>query len=105
VISYAVSQRTFEIGLRVALGAERRDIVQLVAGQGLRLAAMGTAGGVAVSMLPGKLLQQQLFGVGAFDGPTYLAAAGFLLVTAVAASVPPAWRALRIDPSRALQQR
>ena len=102
VISYSVTQRTHEMGLRLALGARPRDILKLVVGQGFVLALIGVAIGVAATIIFSRVMASLLFGVVASD-PVIFAAASLLLVTvAVVASYLPARRAMRIDPMIAL---
>jgi len=103
VMSFVATQRSREIGLRVALGATRRDAVWLV----LRDALMMIAAGVAVA-LPAvwalrQLVETQLFGVTAFDGTTIAVAGAALALVALAAAMLPAWRASRLDPNAALR--
>ena len=104
VMSYAVSQRTNEIGLRMALGASSRDVMRLVLGQGLLLAAIGLAIGLAGSVAATRLLRSLLFEVKPNDPLTYAAVAGLLGVIALAACCVPALRATRVDPLVALRQ-
>jgi putative ABC transport system permease protein len=103
VISYNVTQRTGEIGVRVALGAQRRDVVALVVGQAMTMAATGVAIGVLLALLGGKSLSALLFGVGPRDPLVLGAASAFLLVVAFAAALAPAIRAMRIDPTIAMR--
>jgi len=103
VVSFSASQRTYEIGLRVALGATRRMVFGLVMGQGLRLVGAGLAAGVAISLIVSRLLKSLLFGVGASDPMTFLAVALLLIATAALAGYIPARRAARIDPLTALR--
>ncbi len=104
VMSYVVRQRTREIGTRIALGAERGDIVWLVLRQGVVIAAIGTAAGLAVGLGAARALRSMLFGVKATD-PLVLAGAALLLVaTALVARYVPAIRAARVDPERTLTE-
>jgi ABC-type antimicrobial peptide transport system permease subunit len=103
VISYSVAQRTREIGIRMALGAERRSVLVLVVGQGFRLAAAGVAIGVAGAALMGRYFESQLFQVRSFDPLTILATAGALLGAGLLASYLPARRAVRVDPAVTLR--
>ncbi|MBZ5675193.1 MAG: ABC transporter permease [Acidobacteriia bacterium] len=103
VISYSVAQRTREIGIRVALGAERRSVLRLVVGEGLRLAVFGVAIGVAAVALAGRFLESQLFGVDAFDPLTILMTSATLLAAGLLASYLPARRAVRVDPAVTLR--
>ncbi len=104
VVAYYVSQRTREIGVRVALGARARDILRLVASQGLRTVSAGIALGLAGSLLLGRMLRGMLFGVGPADPLTLLSVAALLGAVAAAAAVAPALAAARVDPARVLSQ-
>jgi predicted lysophospholipase L1 biosynthesis ABC-type transport system permease subunit len=103
VLAHAVSLRTRELAVRLALGASRAVVVGQVVRQGLVLAGTGIAGGVAVALLATRALDSLLFGVARTDAATYLAVVGALLAVAVAATWIPAWRAARVDPIRALR--
>ena len=103
VISYAVTQRTQEFGIRMALGAQRGEILGMVVGQGVRLAGAGAAIGLAASLAFGRLLKSQLFAVSAFDPLTFAGMAAILIVAATLASYIPARRATRVDPMVALR--
>jgi predicted permease len=103
VISYAVTQRTQEMGVRMALGAQPAEILQLVLGQGMRLACAGAAIGLLVSLISGRLLRNQLFRVSSFDPLTFALMAAMLIGAALAASYIPARRATRVDPMVALR--
>jgi putative ABC transport system permease protein len=103
VMSYLASQRTQEIGIRIAIGASSSQVVWLVTNQGLRAAATGLAVGIAGYLAVSRLLTGQLFGVSATDPLTLLATAIGLMLVCVAASAVPAFRAARIDPLRALR--
>jgi len=103
VISYSVSQRTHEIGIRVALGASRGQILNMVLGQGLRLAAIGSAVGLVASFWLTKLLSDQLYGVSATDPKTLIGVTMVLMAVALAACWIPARRAMRVDPLIALR--
>jgi predicted permease len=103
VVSYAVARRTGEIGIRMALGAQRSSVVWLVFRQSLLLVALGVAIGLPMAVAGGRVIASQLWGVGAHD-PLFLAGSVFLLVAAAcAASTIPARRAARVDPSIALR--
>ena len=103
LINYSVTQRRQEIGVRIALGAGRWEIYQLVLKDGLLLTAIGLAIGLGTAFPASKLLASQLYGVGPFDPATYLAIAAVLTGTALAATLVPAWRAARLDPIVALR--
>jgi putative ABC transport system permease protein len=103
VLSYAVSQRTQEIGVRLALGARERQIFRLVVGESLKLAAAGLVLGLAGALLVGRALDRLLYGVRATDVPTFAGTAILLIVVAVIASYVPARRAMRIAPMEALR--
>jgi putative ABC transport system permease protein len=103
VISYSVTQRTREIGIRMALGAERRSVLKLVVGQGFRLAATGVVIGIAGAALLGRYFESQLFQVRSFDPLTIFATAGALLGAGLLASYLPARRAVRVDPAVTLR--
>jgi len=103
VIAYSVSQRTQEIGIRMALGASRQDVLRMVIGGGLRLAVAGVLVGVALSLAAGRFISTLLFGVHATDPLTFSAVAVTLLATALFAAWIPARRATRVDPMVALR--
>jgi putative ABC transport system permease protein len=104
VMSYLAAQRTQEIGIRIAVGASPSDVIWLVTRQGLRAATAGLAAGSAGYLAVSRLLAGQLFGVSATDPLTLIAAAVGLMLVCVAASAGPAFRAVRVDPLRALRQ-
>jgi putative ABC transport system permease protein len=103
VVAYTTRQRTREIGIRMALGAEQGDIFRLVLGQGLRLAFVGLAIGVVLSFGLTRFLKSALYGVGATDALTFAAVALALTLVALAACYIPARRATRIEPTVALR--
>jgi putative ABC transport system permease protein len=103
VVAYAVSSRTSEIGLRMALGAQRRDVVRMVLGEGLRLVGIGLALGLGLAVLTGRALASLLFETAPTDPLTFTVVALFLMLVAVTATVLPARRASRIDPVTALR--
>jgi predicted permease len=103
VIAYFVSQRTQEIGVRMALGASAASVVRLVLGQALRPVAIGAVLGVAAALGGSRVLSSQLFGVSPTDPLTIAAVLATLIGVAVVASTVPARRAAAIDPTRALQ--
>lgn len=104
VIAFSVSQRTREIGIRAALGAQKRDVLALVLRQGALLAAAGLGLGVAVSLLATRFLASMLYGVRAHDPATFLLVGLLLMGVALLASYLPARRAARVDPMVALRQ-
>jgi putative ABC transport system permease protein len=103
VVSYAVAQRTREVGIRMALGADRDRVVRLLAASGLRLVAVGTAIGLVASLALARLLSDLLFGVETLDLTTFVAVPVVLGLTAVIAAYLPARRAARLDPVTALR--
>lgn len=103
VISYLVGQRTHEIGVRVALGAQRNDVLQLVIGHGARMALIGVVIGIGFALGLTRLMANQLFGVSAHDPLTFAGVAVLLIIVAVAACYIPARRAMRVDPVVALR--
>ena len=102
-IAYSVTQRHHEIGIRVALGATRKDVVRLILGQGLRLTAAGLGVGLAASFALTRVLETLLFGVGALDFPTYGTGTVLLVSVALLACYVPARRASRVEPLVALR--
>jgi ABC-type antimicrobial peptide transport system permease subunit len=103
VMAYSVTQRTNEIGLRMALGAQRSDISCVVLGQGARLAGIGVIAGAAMAFAITRLLSSLLFGVSASDPLTFVGVAVLLTMVAIAACFIPAWRAMHVDPMVALR--
>jgi predicted permease len=103
VLAYLVNQRTREIGVRLALGAQPREILRMVLNRGLALASIGVALGVAGALALTRVMQGVLFGVTATDPLTFGGVATILLVVAAVASIIPAWRATRVDPLEALR--
>jgi putative ABC transport system permease protein len=98
VMAYSVTQRKQELGIRVALGAEPRDILRLVVGQGMKLALVGVALGVLTSIVLTRLLSSLLFGVHAIDPLAFVGSALALVIAAFVACYLPARRATRTDP-------
>lgn len=103
VVAFSVARRTREIGVRMALGAQRSDVLRLILGEGARLAAGGVVIGIAASFAATRLLSSLLFGVHATDPITFLAVALLLSLVALLASYIPARRALRLQPNTALR--
>jgi len=103
VLAYSVSQRIPELGVRVALGAQPREILALVVGHGLRLALIGIGIGLLITGLTSWSLSKLLFGVSALDALSLAGTCLLTLVMALAASSVPAFRALRVDPAVALR--
>lgn len=102
-VAYAVGQRTHEFGVRVALGAQLRDVLNQVLGEGIRVVAIGVGIGLLLSIAAARLVRALLFGVEASDPSAMLLASCTLLLTAVLAALVPAWRAARVDPVAALR--
>ncbi len=103
VVAFSAMRRTQEIGIRMALGAQRTDVLRLVVGEGARLAVWGVAIGIAASLVITRLLSSLLYGVSATDPITFAGVAGLLCLVALIASYIPARRATRLDPNRALR--
>jgi putative ABC transport system permease protein len=103
VLAFIVAQRRREIGVRMALGAQPRDVIADVMGQGLRLAGIGVAVGIGLALAGTRLLRSLLFGTSPTDAVTFIAVATLLVVIAAAASLVPALRASRVDPLIALR--
>ncbi len=103
VMSYSVAERSHEMGIRMALGADRGGVMKLVLGQGMRVASVGLVLGVAGAFFLTRFMATMLFGIGATDPITFLAVPAMLVVVAVAACLLPARRATRVDPMVALR--
>jgi ABC-type antimicrobial peptide transport system permease subunit len=103
VIAYAVSQRTHEIGVRMALGARSSHVVRLVMGEGMRAVGFGIVLGVFASLAMGRLVASMLYNTSPRDPIVLTAVAALLAMVAIAASIIPAWRATSTDPAIALR--
>ncbi len=103
VMSYSVAQRTNEIGIRMALGAQTRDVLSLIVKQGFKLVLIGLAIGLVGAFALMRVISSLLFGVTTKDPITFTAAAGLLAVVALLACYLPARRASRVDPMEALR--
>lgn len=103
VVAFVVARRTREIGIRIALGADRGCVARLVVGETLAVVVAGIAGGVLVGLLFGRLVASQLFGVGAADPLVFVISTASLLTASLVAALTPAWRASRITPMTALR--
>ena len=102
-VNYSVARRTHEIGIRMALGADRGDVVAMVLGQGLRLAAVGVVVGLGGAWVSTRVLETLLFGVQPTDGVAFAAGTGVLALAVLLACYIPARRATRVDPLVALR--
>jgi ABC-type lipoprotein release transport system permease subunit len=103
VVAYAVAQRTRELGVRMALGATRRDVLRLVLGQGARLTLLGVAVGTVGALALSRVVASLLYGITATDPLTFLAVPALLGAVAVLASYAPARRAMKVDPLVAMR--
>lgn len=104
VISYAVSRQTQEFGVRIALGAQKADILKMVLGTGLRLVAIGIALGCVAALALGRVLESQLWGVSPYDPVSFGVVIVLLLVVGFQACLWPARRAAKVDPMVSLRQ-
>jgi len=103
LVSYSVSQRTRELGIRIALGAQQKNVMRLVLGEGARLTVLGVVFGLLAALGLTQLMRSLLFGVSALDAVTFASVAVVLAVVAVIACCIPARRAMRTDPAAALR--
>ena len=103
VISYLVGQRKHELGVRIALGAGRRDVLRLIVNHGMKMALGGVALGILAALGLTRLLTEMLYGVSATDPVTFTVIALSLIAVALAACFVPAWRATKVDPLVALK--
>jgi predicted permease len=103
VMSYSVSQRTQEVGIRMSLGAQPRDVLRLILANGMAMVCAGVLVGLGISTLLARSMNSLLYGIGAFDAPSFLITAALLVGVALAACYLPARRAMRVDPIVALR--
>jgi ABC-type antimicrobial peptide transport system permease subunit len=105
LVSYAARQSTHEIGIRIAIGANRSDLLRRFLGRGLRLGAVGALCGLAASLVIARLLTSLLYGVSPTDLVSFTGALAVVMTIVLIASLIPAWRASRTDPISALRHR
>jgi macrolide transport system ATP-binding/permease protein len=103
VVAYSVAQRTREVGIRMALGAQKRDVLKMILAQGLALVAWGAAIGLVACYWLSRLVSSELYGVSSFDPPTLVSVVAVLIVVALLATYIPARRATKVDPLVALR--
>jgi predicted permease len=104
LLSYMVALRTVEIGLRMAMGAQRADVLKMIVGRGLTLTLLGVGTGVAISAGMMRLLSGMLYGIGPSDSITFAITVSLLLLISVVASLLPAYRAARVDPAQTIRE-
>jgi len=103
VLAYSVAQRTREFGVRVAMGAQRRDILGLIMRESARLTVSGTLMGLVLAAVSTRLVAHQIYGISPLDPLAFGGVGVMLLVVGLASSCIPAWRATRVDPMVALR--
>jgi len=103
VMAYNMTRRTREIGIRMAVGARRADVLRLVLMEGLRLAVIGSAVGTAAALAVTRVIKRLLFGVAPGDPATFALVVVVMMAVVILACLAPAWRALRVDPMVALR--
>jgi hypothetical protein len=103
LVAYSVSQRTQEIGIRMALGAQRKNVLQMVLAQGVRLIVPGVVMGIIAAILAANLMRSMLFGVNSWDPAIFVLVTALLAIVTLAASYIPARSATKVDPMRALR--
>jgi putative ABC transport system permease protein len=103
LLSYLVVQRTHEIGLRMALGAQKSDVLRMIIRRGMTLACVGTGTGLVISVIITRLMAKMLFHVGPTDPLTFATTAVLLFLVSIAASSVPAYRAAGVDPMKTLR--
>ncbi|HXN23620.1 MAG TPA: ABC transporter permease [Candidatus Dormibacteraeota bacterium] len=104
LLAWAVAQRKRELGIRVALGAQKRDVLKLIVGDGMKLAIAGIAVGMSCALGVSRLLASFLFDVQPGDAGTFIGVCSLLLIVALMATAHPAWRAMGVDPIHALRE-
>jgi putative ABC transport system permease protein len=104
VMAYSFSQRTHEVGIRIALGAQRLDILRMALGEGMRIVVIGLASGLVGAAIVTRIFRSMLFDVGPADPTTYFAVSAILASVALFACYIPARRATRVDPLVALRE-
>jgi putative ABC transport system permease protein len=103
VLAYTVAQSRHDIGVRLALGARRGQILRLFLGRGFRWTAIGGLAGIAVALILVRFMRSMLFEISAYDPKVFLGATAFLLVVVILAGIAPAWRAAKVEPMAALR--
>jgi putative ABC transport system permease protein len=104
VMSYSFSQRTHEVGIRIALGAQRLDILRMALGEGMRIVVIGLAAGLVGAVMMTRFFQSMLFGIAPTDPATFVLVSAILAGVALFACYIPAKRATRVDPLAALRE-